>query len=484
MGNAEALRPPKKAPKPTPTSKPTVPSASFPVSNSSRSHSATPSTASMSKLSEYEKTRNSNIKRNRLLLAAIDAQQRQSMLDRGLDPDAMDLAPAKATKKPAKRKPSMPAGKSAPRKSLRQLKMVREKGREKGPEVVMSEKDRDTGMHSDRLDDIEARTAGAVRDDENDVDMGSGDTEEETIIANTVALGSFTTPQPDVLPIATLPSSTTPQPDVPPIATLPSSTTPQPDVPPIATLPSSTTPQPDVPPIATLPSSTTPQPDVPPIATLPSSTTPQPDVPPIATLPSSTTPQPDVPPIATLPSSTTPQPDVPPIATLPSSTTPQPDVPPIATLPSSTTPQPNVLPVTTPVTTPEQPDISSVANSTTSMQLDTASVTISNSSQSASIGKWLQKPLEEITKCNLNNAYTNTVSLLCDLERAYTFINKTRGFPKVKTECPAQLSHWICDGCGRGSPPIILDVPKFAKVWRDWWSALQPTWRHGEAELV
>jgi hypothetical protein len=118
------------------------------------------------------------------------------------------------------------------------------------------------------------------------------------------------------------------------------------------------------------------------------------------------------------------------------------------------------------------------------MQLDTASVTILNSSQSASIGKWLQKPLEEITKCDLNDAYTNMVSLLCDLERAYTFVNKTRGFPKVKMERPAQLSHWIHDGRGRGSLPIILDVPKFTKVWRDWWSALQPTWRQGEAELV
>ena len=302
VGNAQAPHPPKKAPKHTPKSNPTVPSASFPVSNSSRSHSATPSTASASKLSEYEKTRNSNIKHNRLLLAAIDTQQRQSMLDQGLDPDA--TVPAKATKKPAKRKPSMPVGKSAPWKSPRQLKMVREKGREKGPEVVMSEKDRDTSMHSDKLNDIEARTAGAVRDDENDVDMG-GDTEEEMIVANTIALGSFTTPQPDVLPIATLTSSPTPQPNAPPIATLTSSPMPQPDV------------------------------------------------------------------------------------------------PPIATLTSSPTPQPNVLPVTAPVTTPEQPDVSSVANSTTSIQLNTASVTNLNSSQSASIGKWLQKPLEEITKSTL-----------------------------------------------------------------------------------
>jgi hypothetical protein len=122
-------------------------------------------------------------------------------------------------------------------------------------------------------------------------------------------------------------------------------------------------------------------------------------------------------------------------------TTPQPDVPPIATLTSSTMPQPDVLPVTAPVTTPEQPDVLSVANSTTSMQLNAASITTSNSSQSASIGKWLQKPLEEITKCDLNDAYTNMVSLRCNLECAYTFVNKTRGFPKVKTEHPAQLSH-------------------------------------------
>jgi hypothetical protein len=58
-------------------------------------------------------------------------------------------------------------------------------------------------------------------------------------------------------------------------------------------------------------------------------------------------------------------------------------------------------------------------------------------------GTWLQKPIVEITKVNLGPSYNKLLSLLCKLEAAHKWSNKTRGFPKVNIEPPAQLTHWV-----------------------------------------
>ena len=112
--------------------------------------------------------------------------------------------------------------------------------------------------------------------------------------------------------------------------------------------------------------------------------------------------------------------------------------------------------------------------STLAMSQQPAFVSATSLKLDANIGKWLQKPLKEISKCDLEEAYANMVVQLCDLECTYNFVNKTRGFPKVCKKCPVELDHWVCDG--HGAPPVVSNVSQFATTWNDWWSELQPIW--------
>jgi len=66
----------------------------------SRSHLATSSAISAtSRISEFEKSQDINIKRNHLMLAAIEEKQRQEMVNKGLDPVAMEIPAVKVMKK-------------------------------------------------------------------------------------------------------------------------------------------------------------------------------------------------------------------------------------------------------------------------------------------------------------------------------------------------------------------------------------------------
>jgi hypothetical protein len=134
----------------------------------------------------------------------------------------------------------------------------------------------------------------------------------------------------------------------------------------------------------------------------------------------------------------------------------------------STTGPSAVAPTMSTLATPQQP----------------AFVSAASSKSDTNIGKWLQKPLGEISKCDLGEAYANMVARLCDLERLYNFVNKTRGFPKVCKKRPAELDHWVHDGRGRGAPPVVSNVSQFATTWNDWWSELQPVWRRGKDGLL
>ena len=84
--------------------------------------------------------------------------------------------------------------------------------------------------------------------------------------------------------------------------------------------------------------------------------------------------------------------------------------------------------------------------------------------------------ISNITKHNLGPAFNKLLSLLCDLEAAHKWVNKTRGFAKVSVDCPAQLTLWVRDGRGWSSPPVVKDISKFQGVWWAWWIALQPSW--------
>lgn len=99
-------------------------------------------------------------------------------------------------------------------------------------------------------------------------------------------------------------------------------------------------------------------------------------------------------------------------------------------------------------------------------------------------GTWLQKPIVEITKVNLSTSYNKLLSLLCKLEAAHKWSNKTCGFPKVNVKHPAQLTHWVQDGRGHGSPLVITNVPLYKKAWWAWWLVIQPSWCVLECPLV
>lgn len=96
---------------------------------------------------------------------------------------------------------------------------------------------------------------------------------------------------------------------------------------------------------------------------------------------------------------------------------------------------------------------------------------------SAILATWLGNPLKKINEPSLGSRYLNLLRLLCKLEATHKFINKTRGFGKVKCERPAQLAFWVRDRRGRSAPPFVHDVPAFEKCFWAWWSCLQPEWR-------
>lgn len=107
----------------------------------------------------------------------------------------------------------------------------------------------------------------------------------------------------------------------------------------------------------------------------------------------------------------------------------------------------------------------SIADTNTAMNLE----------PSADVPDWLRKPLAEIAKISLGAKYNTLLGLLCQLERAYQFHNKTRGYPKNRR--PQLLNDWVTDGRGRSSTPVVSNVAVFAERWWVWWSTLQPSWR-------
>ncbi|KIM81007.1 hypothetical protein PILCRDRAFT_9053 [Piloderma croceum F 1598] len=150
--------------------------------------------------------------------------------------------------------------------------------------------------------------------------------------------------------------------------------------------------------------------------------------------------------------------------------------------------QPNISP---PVGGDDQPDTSPLAAS--GKQPDTPLHLVGNNVQSDTgpfsppifvKGTWLQKPLNEISKVDLSPSYNKLLTLLCKLEMSYKWINKTRGFPKITVERPAQLTHWVQDGRRGGTLPLVSNIPLYCKTWWMWWIALQPERRNTERPLV
>ncbi|KZP10388.1 hypothetical protein FIBSPDRAFT_758443 [Athelia psychrophila] len=90
---------------------------------------------------------------------------------------------------------------------------------------------------------------------------------------------------------------------------------------------------------------------------------------------------------------------------------------------------------------------------------------------------WLQLPLEQISLCELGPEFSRSLGMLCVLEAAYNFVNKTRGFAAKGR--PAQLDAWVRSGRGsKGkAPPHVSSASTFAVAWWEWWLALQPEWR-------
>jgi hypothetical protein len=96
---------------------------------------------------------------------------------------------------------------------------------------------------------------------------------------------------------------------------------------------------------------------------------------------------------------------------------------------------------------------------------------------------WLEKPLRTITKVHLGPDFSEVVDRLCLLEASYGWINKTRGFPKVAVDRPAQLSMWVRDGRRRSTSPVVMDIPCFETAWWAWWLSLQPDWHPTQRPL-
>ncbi|KAF7968024.1 hypothetical protein HWV62_32154 [Athelia sp. TMB] len=90
---------------------------------------------------------------------------------------------------------------------------------------------------------------------------------------------------------------------------------------------------------------------------------------------------------------------------------------------------------------------------------------------------WLGPPLSHISGSNLGPTYSRTLGLLCELEQAYGFANRPRGF--LTSDRPALLTTWVRNGRGskKKAPPHVSDAAAFTDVWWDWWRTLQPGWR-------
>ena len=87
---------------------------------------------------------------------------------------------------------------------------------------------------------------------------------------------------------------------------------------------------------------------------------------------------------------------------------------------------------------------------------------------------WLWKPLEEISKVPLNANFNTTLHLFYQLEGQYSFVSKTRGYPKEHH--PQLLNDWVTNGHGQSFTPIVYAVSPFSKGWWTWWMSLQPQW--------
>lgn len=132
------------------------------------------------------------------------------------------------------------------------------------------------------------------------------------------------------------------------------------------------------------------------------------------------------------------------------------------------------------VTSPASPHASTSDHSSSDLSIPPTPASSFTSPQSIS-KTWLHSPLSVIVDVALGDKYLRVLSLLCSLESAYNFVNKTRGFST--TNRPAELGKWVRDGRGRGPPPVVTNPVQFGEKWWAWWVSLQPKCRGSSQPL-